>query len=154
MSPTRSSVLAALALLVGILSWIVVSHEYNVLPALPVVGPLTLVLLAIAEFMFAFSVRNRLRNPNTPVRRRLEPIFVARLAVLAKASSHAAAVVAGLYGGFLIYTLTHLGKPKINSDSRASGLSVAASLALVGAALFLEYSCRVPRRPGDRDDNR
>jgi hypothetical protein len=151
MSPTRSSVLAALALLAGILSWIVVTHEYNSLPALPVIGPLTLVILAIAELTFAFSVRNRLRNPNTPVRRRLEPMFVARLAVLAKASSHAAAVVAGLYGGFLVYTLTHLGKPKINSDSRASGMSVAAAIALVGAALFLEYSCRVPRRPGDPD---
>ena len=34
---------------------------------------------------------------------------------------------------------------------RASGLSVVASLALVGAALFLEYSCRVPRPPDDRD---
>lgn len=154
MSPTRSSVLAALALLAGILSWIVVTREYNSLPALPVIGPLTLVILAIAELTFAFSVRNRLRNPNTPVRRRLEPIFVARLAVLAKASSHAAAVVAGLYGGFLVYTLTHLGKPKINSDSRASGLSVAAALALVAAALFLEYSCRVPRRPGDRHHGR
>jgi hypothetical protein len=151
MSPTRSSVLAALALLAGILSWIVVTREYNSLPALPVIGPLTLVILAIAELTFAFSVRNRLRNPNTPVRRRLEPMFVARLAVLAKASSHAAAVVAGLYGGFLVYTLTHLGKPKINSDSRASGLSVAAAIALVAAALFLEYSCRVPRRPGDPD---
>lgn len=151
MSPTRSSVLAALALLAGIFSWIVVTREYNSLPALPVIGPLTLVILAIAELTFAFSVRNRLRNPNTPVRRRLEPMFVARLAVLAKASSHAAAVVAGLYGGFLVYTLTHLGKPKINSDSRASGLSVAAAIALVGAALFLEYSCRVPRRPGDPD---
>jgi hypothetical protein len=149
MRPTRSSVLVALALLAGILSWAVVSREYESWPALPVIGPLTLVILAIAELMFAVSIRSRLNNPDTPVRRRLEPIFVARLAVLAKASSHAAAVVTGLYGGFLVYTLMHLGKPKINSDSRASGLSLVAALALVGAALFLEYSCRVPRPPDD-----
>jgi hypothetical protein len=60
-------------------------------------------------------------------------------------------VVAGLYGGFLVYTLMNLGKPKINSDSRASGLSLVAALALVGAALFLEYSCRVPRPPDEKD---
>jgi FtsH-binding integral membrane protein len=149
MRPTRSSVLLALALLAGIISWLAVTREYNSLPALPIIGPLTLVILAIAELMFAFSVRGRIRNPNTPVQRRLEPIFVARLAVLAKASSHAAAVVAGLYGGFLVYTLTHLGKPKINSDSRASGLSLVAALALVAAAIFLEFSCRVPRPPDE-----
>lgn len=151
MQPTRLSMLAALLLLAGVISWLVVSREYESWPALPVIGPLTLVILAIAELLFAFSVRHRLRNADVPVRRRLEPLFVARLAVLAKASSHAAAVVAGLYGGFFIYTLMNLGKAKINSDARASGLSLVAALALVGAALFLEYSCRVPRPPDEHD---
>ena len=148
MMPTRSSVLAALALGVGVLSWIVVRESYSSLPALPIVGPVTLVVLAVFELMYAFSVRSRLRSPgNTPI----EPLFIAKLAVLAKASSHAAAIVAGLYGGFLVYTVSNLGKPRINADSRASGLSVVAALALIGAALFLEYSCRVPRPPEDRD---
>lgn len=155
MKPTRQSVLAAWALLAGVVSWVLVSREYDALPALPIVGPVTLVILAIGELLFALSVRNRLRNADAPVRRRLEPLFVARLAVLAKASSHAAALVAGLYGGFFVYTLTHLGKSRINSDSRTSGLSMIVALALVGAALFLEYSCRVPRdRERDRDGDR
>jgi Protein of unknown function (DUF3180) len=148
MMPTRSSVLAALALGVGVLSWILVRESYSSLPALPIVGPVTLVVLAVFELMYAFSVRSRLRSPGgTPI----EPLFIAKLAVLAKASSHAAAIVAGLYGGFLVYTVSNLGKPRINADSRASGLSVVAALALIGAALFLEYSCRVPRPPEDRD---
>jgi hypothetical protein len=148
MMPTRSSVLAALALGVGVLSWIVVRVSYSSLPALPIVGPVTLVVLAVFELMYAFSVRSRLRSPgSTPI----EPLFIAKLAVLAKASSHAAAIVAGLYGGFLVYTVSNLGKPRINADSRASGLSVVASLALMGAALFLEYSCRVPRQPDDSE---
>ena len=147
MKPTRVSILLALTLLFGFLSWLLVSRQYESLPALPVIGPLTLVILAIGELTFAFVIRKRLRDPTTPVRRRLEPIFVARLAVLAKASSHAAAVLAGLYGGFFVYTLLHLGKPKINTDSRTSGISLAASLALAAAALFLEHSCRVPRDP-------
>lgn len=148
MMPTRSSVLAALALGVGVLSWLVVRSSYSSLPALPIVGPVTLVVLSVFELMYAFSVRARLRDPGN---RPIEPLFVAKLAVLAKASSHAAAIVAGLYGGFLVYTLSNLGKERINADSRASGLSVVASLALIGAALFLEYSCRVPRPPDDRD---
>ncbi len=148
MMPTRSSILAALALGFGVLSWLVVRESYSSLPALPIVGPITLVVLSVFELMYAFSVRARLRDPGN---RPIEPLFIAKLAVLAKASSHAAAIVAGLYGGFLVYTLSNLGKERINADSRASGLSVVASLALVGAALFLEYSCRVPRPPDDRD---
>jgi hypothetical protein len=148
MMPTRSSILAALALGFGVLSWLVVRESYSSLPALPIVGPVTLVVLSVFELMYAFSVRARLRDPGN---RPIEPLFIAKLAVLAKASSHAAAIVAGLYGGFLVYTLSNLGKGRINADSRASGLSVVASLALIGAALFLEYSCRVPRPPDDRD---
>jgi hypothetical protein len=145
--PTRSSILAALAIGVGVLSWLVVRGHYSSVPALPVVPPVTLVVLAVFEVLYAFSLRSRLRNPGN---RPLEPLFVAKMAVLAKASSHTAAIVAGVYGGFLVYTLANLGKPGVNSDSRASGLSVVASLALVGAGLFLEYSCRVPREPDDR----
>jgi hypothetical protein len=149
MRPTRWTVLLAIGLLAGIVSWLVVSKEYDSWPALPIAGPLTLVILAIAELAFALSVRNRLRNARQPARHRLDPIFVARLAVLAKASSHAAAVVGGLYAGFLVYTLRHLGKPRINADSRASGISLAASVALIAAALFLEHCCRVPKPPDD-----
>ena len=151
MRPTRVSVLFAAAVLAGVVTWVVVAQAYGSLPSLPAVGSVTLVILAIGELLFGLSVRSRLRNPATPVRQRLEPLFVVRLAVLAKASSHAAAVIAGMYAGFFGYTLGHLGKPEINADSRTSGLSVVAALALVGAALFLEYSCRVPPPPDDDD---
>lgn len=83
----------------------------------------------------------------------MDALFVARLAVLAKASSHTAAAVAGLYGGFLAYTLSNLGKARVGDDSRVAGFSLLAALALIGAALFLEYSCRVPPRH-DADEHR
>lgn len=154
MIPTKSSLLAAIALLVGALTWALVSQAYGSMPGLPAVGAVSLVVLAVAELLLGISVRRRLHNPNTPVQRRLEPMFVARLAVLAKASSHAGALVVGVYGGFFVYTLMHLGKPETNSDSRASGLSLIAALALVGTALFLEYSCRVPKPPDDEGGKR
>jgi hypothetical protein len=50
-------VLLALALLAGIISWLVVSRVYGSLPSLPLAGPLTMAILAIGEFAFAFSVR-------------------------------------------------------------------------------------------------
>ena len=146
MTPSRLSVLAALGVVAGVLSWLVVRHQYESLPALPIIGPITLGLLAAFELAYGLSVRSRVRNPGD---RPIDSIFVAKLAVFAKASSHAAAIVGGLYAGFLAYTLMNLGKSQINADSRASGLSVVVCLALVGAALFLEYSCRVPRQPDD-----
>ena len=120
---------------------------YSSLPALPIVGPISLVLLAGFEMMYGFSVRSRLRNPGN---RPLEPLFVAKLAVLAKASSHAAAIIAGLYGGFLVYTLTKLGNPRDQRRQPRQRTQRRRFACLVGAALFLEYSCRVPaaaRRP-------
>jgi len=151
MTPSRWSVLVSLALVAAGLSWLVVRAEYGSLPALTVYGPVTLVLLAAGELAYAFAVRSRIRRPGGS-RRPMEPMFVARLAVLAKASSHMAALVGGLYGGFLAYTLGQLGTPRVNADSRVAGFGLLAAAILVGAALFLEYSCRVPRDPRrDRD---
>jgi hypothetical protein len=147
MRPTRPSVLIAIGLLVGALSWIVVQAEFDSLPRVPVLGSVTVAVLAIAELYLGFSVRGRLRRPGE---RPLDPLLVARLAVLAKASSHAGAIVAGLYGGLFIYAVSNLGHPAFSSDTRASGLSVVVALVLIGAALFLEYTCRVPRPPEDQ----
>ncbi len=147
MKPTKISVLIAIALLLGVLSWLFVRREFDSLPGVPVLGSITVIVLAVAELFFGFSVRSRLRYPGD---RPLDPLLVARLAVLAKASSHAGAVVAGLYGGFFAYTVSNLGHLRFTSDSRASGLSLIAALALIGGALFLEFTCRVPRPPEDQ----
>lgn len=146
MRPTRPSILIAVALLVGALSWIVVQAEFDSLPKVPVLGSATVAVLAVAEIYLGFTVRSRLRRPGD---RPLDPLFVARLAVLAKASSHAGAVVVGLYGGLFVYAVSNLGHPAYSSDSRASGLSIVVAVALIGAALFLEFTCRVPKPPAD-----
>jgi hypothetical protein len=145
--PTRPSVLVATALLIGVLSWLVVQQAFDSLPTLPLLGSITVAVLAVAEIYLGFSVRARLRRPGD---RPLDPLLVARFAVLAKASSHAGAVVAGIYGGVFAYTVTNLGHPTFSTDSRTSGLSAIAALALIAGALFLEFGCRVPRPPDDR----
>ena len=85
------------------------------------------------------------RRPGKPV----EPIAVARMAALAKASSAAAAVFGGLAAGFRIYVAGPLGKGVPRADAYAAGGTVIAAAALTAAALYLERCCRAlgPRRP-------
>ena len=68
-------------------------HWYFELPALPVLPALTLLALAIVEFVLAQQTRARIeRKPGRPP---VEPLAVARYVVLAKASSLAGAIFAG-----------------------------------------------------------
>src|SRR5262249_55931595 len=92
------------------------------------------------------------RRGGTQVRP-IAPIAVARMAALAKASSLAASIIAGLAAGFLIYVAGSLDKPAFRSDAYAAGGTFAAAVALVAAALYLENGCRV-RGPDNDPDHR
>ena len=93
-------------------------------------------------------------SSTSPDTKPIEPLVAARLAALAKASSHAAAVLAGVFGGMVIYLSSSLDKPTPRRDFYVSGATVLACLALIVAALFLEYSCRVPKDPEEEDRQR
>jgi hypothetical protein len=84
----------------------------------------------------------------------VEPLVVARVVALAKASAYMATTLAGVFGGFLIYLSSSLDKDTPRQDFIVSAGSVLASLVLVVAALYLEYACRVPEGPDDEDDRR
>jgi hypothetical protein len=77
---------------------------------------------------------------------------VSRVAAFAKASSHAAAIIAGLAGGFFIYVAASLDKAAPRSDAVAAGVTFLAALVLVAAALYLEHACRVPSDDEDEKD--
>lgn len=152
MTPTRPRTLIGLAAGFGLLSYLVAALAYGSLPVLPRYAPVSIVLLAVVELAMAKVVRDRLAHRldanGRPKGRPLHPMQVARAAVLAKASSAGGAVLLGLYGGLLAWTL-----PRRNAlaasgeDALVAGLSTAACLLLVAAALVLERSCR---RPDDR----
>ena len=153
MKPTRVSTLALLALVFGMLAYLVAELAYGSLPALPAFAPVSLVLLAVVELGMARVVRDRLvgrRSPDgRPRGRPLHPMQVARAAVLAKASSTTGAVLLGAYGGLLAWTLPRRGELAFaDGDALVAGLSALASLVLVGAALALERACRTPDEPG------
>ena len=143
MTPTRIRTLAVAGLVCAVAVWLLLRLVYSALPPLPWTGVPALVLLAVAEAVSGRTIRARLRGRGTPI----PPIAVARTAVLAKASSLAAAIVGGLAGGFLIYVLSSLDKPAFRTDAITSGVTFVSALALILAALYLERGCRVPPDP-------
>lgn len=146
MRPTRIPVLVGLAVLAGLASYLVTSSFYNDLPPLPLLGPVFLVLLAAAEAYTASTTAARLAG--RPGTQPIHPLTVARIAVLAKATSPVAALVGGAYAGALAY-VAQLDGPHARADLRAAIAGVVASALLVGAALAMERVCRVKQPPSD-----
>jgi TctA family transporter len=146
---TRPTILVAVLTGVAAVVWGVLQLVYVSMPPLPWTAVPTLLLLALGEIITAINTRARIqRKPGTsPV----EPLVVARFVALAKASAYAAIVLAGVFGGFVIYLASSLDKSTPRRDFTVSVGSIVAALVLVGAALFLEHTCRVPKGP-DEDD--
>jgi hypothetical protein len=146
MEPTSPATLAVAALATTALAWIGISNLWNSLPTLPWLPPLTLIGLAIFEGIEAYQTRNRiLRKEGAGP---LQPLVIARYAVLGKASALVGALFGGLYIGMSSWLLTQRGVlAKVSDNLPQALLGVAGSIVLVGAALWLERSCRVPTDP-------
>ena len=160
MTPVRRRELAALAVAVAFASWLVVRAAYGSLPAFSWWLPVPLGLLAVAEALGARALRERLAAQRSgrpgPGRtaataaRPVEPMLVARLAVLAQASAYVGAVFTGLWAGVLAHVGPAVGRLQAaTGDSVSALIGVACSAGLVAAALWLESVCRVP--PDEHD---
>lgn len=150
MTPTRIRTLVLIALVCGFVTWLVVRAVYAQLPPLPWTSLPALLLLALAEAWTGRALRARLSGRVSGAKP-LQPIAVARMAALAKASSVVGALFAGLSAGFLAYVSGSLGKPAYRADAFVSGGTLAAAAILVAAALYLEYACRIPTSGGKGD---
>jgi hypothetical protein len=149
--PTRLRVLLAAVLVMAAAGYLLAATAYAGIPPLPAFAPVTLVLLAAVEAGLALIVRDKVRG-GRPSGRPMHAMQVARAAVLAKASSLAGSLLFGLYGGLFVWTFGRRGDlAAANADARVAGLSAAAALALVVAALVLERFCRTP---DDHEDER
>ncbi|XRQ06536.1 DUF3180 domain-containing protein [Actinomadura welshii] len=164
MRPSRPLFLVALVIVVAVVTWAVLRSTYMSLPPLPWTAVPTLLLLALGEGFAGVNVLRRLRRkPGEAYRREpgrkpppkpLEPMAVARLAALGKASAHSAAVIAGVFAGFAVTLASSLDKATPRHDFFVSGGTFLAAAALVGAAVFLEYACRVPKGPDEEETGR
>jgi hypothetical protein len=160
MTPVRRRDLVVLALGLAVATWLLVRAWYGDLPALDWWLPLPLGVLAVAEALGAHTLRSRLaalrqaraarsgdpaHRPTPAQVRPVEPMLVARLAVLAQASAYVGAVVVGIWAGMLAYVGPAVGRLQdATGDSVTALLGVACAGGLVVAALWLESACRVP----------
>ncbi|MBO4208410.1 DUF3180 domain-containing protein [Micromonospora echinofusca] len=150
MGPTRPATLVVAALAAAALAWLLISSFYRDIPPLPWLPPVTVAGLAVLEAYAAVTTRARIERK--PGRDPVDPLVVARFVVLAKASSLAGAIFAGFYAGVTAWLFIERTRAA-SDDLPAAGAGLLASLALVAAALWLERSCRVPKRPDeDRED--
>ncbi len=152
LGPTRPATLVVAALVAAAVAWLGISQfYYSFVPRLSWPPAVTIAVVALLEGVTAFSTKARIdRKPGTsPV----DPLAVARLVVIAKASSLTGAILVGAYGGSLIWLLGERTRTAAAaSDVAPVAAGLAAALLLVGAALWLEFACRVPKRPDDEDE--
>jgi uncharacterized membrane protein YbhN (UPF0104 family) len=152
--PTRPRTLLTICVVCAAITWAVLHAVYSKLPPLSWTWVPALLIAAGAEAWIGRDLRARItgREGYKPA----PPLFVARMVALAKASSQVAALLAGVSAGFVVYLLGSLGSPAERHDLLTSAVGFGSSLVLAGAALYLEYCCRVPkasRRDRERDDD-
>jgi hypothetical protein len=147
-TPIKPWPLALAAVVAGAGAWLLIRFGYAHFPPLPWTAAAALLLLALAEGWSGRNVRAQLRGGGRP-NRRLAPIAVARMAVLAKASAFAAAIFGGASAGFLGYLGGIVSKPAPRRDTITAGATLIAALLLAAAAVYLERSCRTPEPPDD-----
>lgn len=126
----------------GLLHVIDAVGSLSAIPPVPWTGPVGLLLLALGIGALAFSLRSRLRGDagTKPV----PALTAARMVVLAKSSSHAGAVITGLYLGVLVFVLTAVRADLLSSRVLTSASGVVAAALLVLAGLALERVLRLP----------
>ncbi len=161
MRPVPRRDLAVLAGGLAVAAWLLVRATYGDLPRLQWWLPAPLALLAVAEAGGARAVSARLGAlrraraigrhglpegaPPPQDVRPVEPMLVARLAVLAQASAYVGAVFVGAWLGVLAYVGPATGRLQAaGADTLTAVLGVVCSAGLVAAALWLESVCRVP----------
>ncbi len=148
MKPTRISTLVLVTVICAAATWLALRSLYQHLPPLPWTGVPALLVAALAEAWTGRDLRARIAG--RPGLKPAAPLFVSRMVALAKASSLAAAIIAGITAGFDVYLSGSLSAAVPRQDALTAVLTFAAAVLLACAALFLEYCCRVPEGP-DRD---
>jgi len=153
--PTRVSTLVIIAAVCAVAGWLLLRGVYAKLPPLPWTGVPALLIAAMAEAWTGRDLRARIaarRGSGQRAGRDLKPpapLFVSRMVALAKASSVAAAIIAGFAAGFDFYLAGSLNASVPREDALTAVITFVAAVVLACAALYLENSCRVPADPGE-----
>jgi hypothetical protein len=148
LQPTSPGNLIIAAVLAAALAWVGMRRFLEYIPDLTWIAGLSLAGLAVVEAVAAHNTRVRVeRRPRSG---QLNPLLVARFAVLAKASSLAGAIFAGTYAGVAAWALSERDRLRAADENLAPSIAgLIGALGLVAAALLLERACRVPKPPDE-----
>ena len=164
MTPVRRRDLAVLAAGLAVAAWLLIRSFYGQLPPLDWWLPAPLGVLAVAEALGARTLAARLaalrdaragkqpaaRTSSAAPVRPVEPMLVARVAVLAQASAYVGAVFLGVWAGVLAHVGPAVGRLQAaGGDTLTAVIGVVCSAALIAAALWLESVCRIPPEEHD-----
>lgn len=156
MKALRIRTLIGLFVVAGVLSWAGAKlwDSVGTLPSVPVAAPIVLALIAVVLAATALSLRSRLRaqRERRPGAKGVDPLLAARAVVFGQASALVAALVAGMYGGAVVFLIMfELDNQPRREQAIYGGAAVLAGVAVCAAAIFLERVCRLPE---DEDDHR
>ncbi len=146
MKPTRISTLLIIAVVCAAAGWLLLRAVYAKLPPLPWTGVPALLIAAVAEAWTGRDLKARISGRRQGLKP-VAPLFVTRMVALAKATSVAAAIIAGLTAGFDFYLAGSLSASTPREDALTAVITFVAAVLLACAALYLENSCRVPEDP-------
>lgn len=152
MIPTRPRLLLLIAVVCGVLGWVLATIADSILGRylpVPWSAAVAVWMLAVGLLLWALLLRPRLqRRPGTRV---VPPLVAARTAALALAASRVGVGVAGFYAGVLLVFLADLAVPAAQSGAWTSAATALGGAAIMAVALWLEHLCRI-RGDGDDDD--
>jgi hypothetical protein len=126
--------------------WLLLRSVYAKLPPLPWTGVPALLIAAVAEAWTGRDLKARISGRRQGLKP-VAPLFVTRMVALAKATSVAAAIIAGFTAGFDFYLAGSLNASTPREDALTAVITFVAAVLLACAALYLENSCRVPEDP-------
>ena len=145
MKPTRVSTLVVVAVVCAAAGWLLLRAVYTKLPPLPWTGVPALLIAAAAVAWMGRDIKARIAG--RPGSKPVQPLFASRMVALARASSVAAAIIAGFAAGSDFYLAGSLNASTPRQDALTAVITFVAAIVLACAALYLEYCCRVPGDP-------
>ena len=140
------SVFSVVGLVLGLVAAQLSAGFGYVFPASPTSLPISLLALALANYLFSFPIyryRKRLGSYKEGIRpERPNPFYAVRVLILARASVLAGALFAGWHAGLLIWLVSFSVAPENLMQSSLFGLVGAVALTIGG--LVSQWNCKTP----------